>query len=127
MRKNAISLSPQELAITPSLYLEIVSREKKVSIVLFCHKNLLALNKMSQVSDSSLKENIANWYRWMIENHFLHRQWNNWGFRQVSSTDAKTIKWKVEREQDVCIKPKYNPHRFLANLKWNPSLKSEGT
>lgn len=51
---KSISLSPQELAITPSLYLEIVSREKKVSIVLFCHKNLLALNKMSQGGGKAL-------------------------------------------------------------------------
>ena len=60
VRKNAISLSPQELAITPSLYLEIVFREKKVSIILFCHKNLLAVNKMTQGGKGKLffKEKI---------------------------------------------------------------------
>jgi len=53
-------LSPQELAITPSLYLEIVFREKKGSIILFCHKNLLAVNKMTQGGKGKLffKEKI---------------------------------------------------------------------
>lgn len=51
---NAIPLSRQELPITPSLYSEMIFKEKKLSITLLCRRNLLPGNKMAQGGEGKL-------------------------------------------------------------------------